>query len=100
MRKGVLTEAAVVGATFAALGVAIKYGYRKVGWDEENPAPRKEVPLPLFLFAAAAAGHLLWEATGGNHWFAKNYPATLPASQRDKFLVEQGDAISALARRG
>jgi hypothetical protein len=93
MRKGLLTEAAIVGASFVAVGEALKFVYRKTGLDEENPAPRKEVPLPVFLFVSGAVGHLLWEATGGNRWFAKNYSATITDSERPAFLALQTKAI-------
>jgi hypothetical protein len=95
MREGLFTEAAVVGATFAALGLGIKLLYRATGLEEDGPVEKKQVPLPVFLFATGFTGHLLWEATGGNRKFAANFAATLPPENRAEFGLELRKALIA-----
>lgn len=70
MRKGVVTEAVVVGGSLLAVSAATMFVARRVGVADK-------VPLPAWIFLAGALTHFGWEATGGNKWFAENYPKSL-----------------------
>lgn len=73
MRKGVLVEAAVVGASVVAVGAGLKGLYRLAGWDKDaSPSePAKQVPWPIWLFVTGAATHFAWEASGGNRYYCE-----------------------------
>lgn len=73
MRKGVLVEAAVVGASVVAVGAGLKGLYRLAGWDKDagSGEPAKQVPWPVWLFVTGAATHLAWEASGGNRYYCE-----------------------------
>ncbi len=73
MRDKLLMEAAIVGASTAAIGFALS----KV-MKPDNLA---------FWFALGAATHVGWELTGGNRWYvenrnAKDFPKGLIGSVR------------------
>lgn len=90
MRKGLMVEASVVGASFAAIGGALQYAAERGGLFEPPPTMLKRVPQIGVLFLTGVVGHLIWEGVGGNRWFSANYPATLPESERQPFLALQG----------
>lgn len=86
MRDRVWTEAVVVGASLVAVSAVIMPIARRVD-------PNQKVPIPVWVFAAGALTHLVWEALGGNRRFAVDYPRTLPAGARGDFLAEQSQSI-------
>ncbi len=73
MRKGILVEAAVVGASVVAVGAGLKGLYRLAGWDKDASSgePSKQVPWPVWLFVTGATTHLVWEASGGNRYYCE-----------------------------
>lgn len=68
MRKNLLTEAAIVGASLVAVSSAVMYVSKKAD-------PSRKIPIQLWVFGAGALTHLLWEASGGNEKFVQNYVA-------------------------
>jgi len=63
MRKTLLQEAAIVGASTLVIGMVMQKTYDHMGW---------KVPQPVFWSLLGVWTHLAWEATGGNQWFCKN----------------------------
>jgi len=62
MRKGLLVETVIIGASAAAAGQALKMAGLTTG-------------KPAFWFGIGALTHLAWEATGGNRWYLENRDA-------------------------
>jgi hypothetical protein len=70
MRKGIVKETLAVGASLTAAHLGLRWAANKAGVLDK-------IPFPVFIFAAGAITHLGWEVTGGNKWFAENYPKTV-----------------------
>lgn len=69
MRKELLVEALVVGASTAVVGAVLSRSGMEVG-------------KPLFWFTLGVATHIGWEAVGGNRWYvatrkAEDFPKGL-----------------------
>lgn len=62
MRKGLLAETVIIGASAAAAGQALKMAGLTTG-------------KPAFWFGIGALTHIGWEATGGNRWYVENRDA-------------------------
>jgi hypothetical protein len=71
MRRGFVKEAAVVGLSTVVVAGAIELVLRALGVSQKTPWYLKA-------FATGVVAHVAWEKTGGNAWFAENYPNTLP----------------------
>jgi hypothetical protein len=66
MRKDLLLETAIIGASAVGAGFVLKrFGMHTGG--------------PLFWFAIGATTHLAWEFSGGNRWYIESRdPADFP----------------------
>lgn len=70
MRKGLVTEAAIVGGSLMAISAVVMPLARRAD-------PERRVPIQAWVFLAGALTHFAWEAVGGNRWFAENYSKRL-----------------------
>jgi hypothetical protein len=95
MRKGIPTEATIVGFSFVAVAAPLQYAAERAGLVDPPSSTSKRLGQLGLYFVAGLLGHVLWEATGGNRWFSANYPATLPEADRQPFLLEQGEKVKA-----